>query len=153
MIYTLGRHHLAHFDPHDEQIATHELLKDEAYIEQMLATDSYAIVKNGKVICLAGVMPKTEYIGLAWAILSKSVGTDMLTCTRAISDFLLKSKYARIETPVRRDFSNGHRWVRMMGFCNETPEHGMKYYGYNGETYDMYALYPKEANNGKAQPL
>lgn len=153
MIARLHRQHLKYFNPHDEQIAMNDLLKDETYVNQMLETDAYAIIVDGVVICIAGVMPKTQYIGLAWAVLSKDIGRNMVMCTRAISDFLLKSNYDRIETPVRRDFVNGHRWVKLMGFVNETPETGMKYYGYHGETYDLYALYTKELNNGQTQPL
>jgi hypothetical protein len=44
----------------------------------------------------------------------------------------------RLEIAVRRDFAAGRRWALLLGFERETPA-GMRGYGADGATYDLYA--------------
>ncbi|MGB0817844.1 MAG: hypothetical protein ACPGQQ_02970 [Candidatus Puniceispirillaceae bacterium] len=145
--------HLKHIEMQHDQTAACEWFDKEDYHELLLAGEAYTALHDGEVILCAGVFPTTKWIGTAWALVSACAGPELLRASRAITDFLKKTSYARIETPVRRGFVNGHRWCRLMGFTNETPD-GMKYYGLEGETYDLYAYYPKELKrHGKAQPV
>jgi hypothetical protein len=64
----------------------------------------------------------------------------MIGATRAVKAFMDQNNHIpRMETAVRRDFAEGHRWAQMLGFVNETLEIGMKNYGIDGATYDLYA--------------
>lgn len=127
-----------------EQEFMYDLLKDDSYIDLLASTKAKTVIVEGRVLVCAGVMPITDYMGKAWLLMSKHAGRDLLKLTREVGDFLNKTNYARIETPVMRSYKNGHRWCKILGFVNETPEIGMRNYGFEGETYDLYAMYPKE---------
>ena len=142
--------HLRHIELQPDQEHVKELFERPEYQELLLTDEGYTILHNGTVIVCAGVFPMTDTIGRAWAFVSKDAGRALLPTSRAISDFFKKTHYARIDTPVRRGFINGHRWCKLLGFVNETPEQGMKYYGFDGDTYDLYAFYPKEYGHGEA---
>lgn len=126
-----------------------ELFDLPEYQDLLMVGEGHTAFHNGKIIVSAGVFPLTDYMARAWAIMSATGGRAIVPASRAIYDFLKKSDYVRIDTPVRRDFVNGHRWCQLLGFTNETPENGMKYYGFEGETYDLYAFFPKEQDHGR----
>lgn len=136
--------HLKHIDLQSDQKANCELFDCPDYIELLLMGEAYTAFYNGEIIVIAGVFPLTDYMGRAWALVSENAGRALIPASRKISDFLKETLYARVDTPVRRGFINGHRWAKLLGFTNETPEHGMKRYGFDGETYDLYAFYPEE---------
>lgn len=135
--------HLQHLDLQEEQQFNAQLFKDPAYVELLLTGEAYTVLHDGEIILIAGVLPLTDYMARAWALVSQNAGRALIPASRKISDFLKNVHYARVETPVRRGFINGHRWAKLLGFTNETPERGMKCYGFEGETYDLYAIYPK----------
>jgi hypothetical protein len=118
------------------QIGVMDYLNDD-YAEILLSGESQTAIVNGQVIAIAGVLQLTFNRWQAWALMTEKSGKYMLQCTRAIDDFLDKFEGERIETPVRHDFKAGHRWAKMLGFKNETPNGMIKYD--NGETYDLYA--------------
>lgn len=121
-----------------------DIMFKEEYQQLLACGEARTVLSGGRIVMCAGVFPLTNYMGRAWALLATDQKAEFVRMSRAIRDFLNKSGYARIDTPVRRDYSDGHRWCRLLGFINETPEQGMKYYGHDGLTYDLYALYPKE---------
>lgn len=145
--------HLEHIELQPEQGHVLELFAHEEYQELLLMGEGYTAFHNGNIVVCAGVFPMTDYMGRAWAFVSGTQGRALLPASRAISDFLKKTDYVRIDTPVRRDFINGHRWCKLLGFINETPERGMKYYGFDRMTYDLYAYFPREQDNGRFKPL
>ncbi|MGB0818372.1 MAG: hypothetical protein ACPGQQ_05625 [Candidatus Puniceispirillaceae bacterium] len=145
--------HLRHIDLQDDQRGAEDWLENEHYQQLLMAGDARTALYKGRIVVCAGVFPMTDWIGRVWALVSKDIGRELLPASRAITDFLKKSSYARLETPVRRDFSNGHRWCKLLGFVNETPEQGMKNYGHDGQTYDLYAFFPKEPDHGQIKPF
>ena len=145
--------HLRHIKMQEDQRHVVDLFAQDEYQDLLMMGEGYTGIYNGKIIVCAGVFPLTDYMGRAWALVADDCGRALLPTSRAISDFLKKTDYVRIDTPVRRDFANGHRWCQLLGFENETPEKGMKYYGFDGCTYDLYALFPKELQHGRPQSL
>jgi len=136
--------HLDFINLQEHQKHMKELFDVAEYQELLLTGEAHTAFGETDIALIAGVYPLTNYIARAWALIGDTPGRDLLYATRAIGDFLKQTHYDRIETPVMRDFTKGHRWCKALGFINETPEIGMKYYGFNGETYDLYAFYPKE---------
>jgi hypothetical protein len=134
--------HLEGFEPQDEQMFVSGFLSDPNYREQLTSLPgSYAGIVDGEVLIIAGVTMVYAHIGTSWAILPKGSEKNMVALTRIVKKVLDEHPAKRIETTVRRDFDAGHRWVKMLGFRNETPETGMKNYGVDGMTYDLYARY------------
>lgn len=72
---------------------------------------------------------------MIWGLLD--VDAPMLPLTRAVLDFLCEQNLPRVEAEVAADFAEGHRWIRMLGFTDDTPA-GMRNYR-DGETYHLYS--------------
>lgn len=134
--------HLEGFQEQEWQKDFAGLFKNAAYVD-MLAREGGGIsgIVDGRAMAIAGVMPLYEHIGLAWALIDKRAGPYMLPITRAVRADLEERFYPRIEIHVLRGFEQAHRWAKMLGFVNETPGEGMKNFGMNGETCDLYARY------------
>nr|DAU13512.1 MAG TPA: Protein of unknown function (DUF2833) [Caudoviricetes sp.] len=142
--------HLRHLTVQQDQRYAAELFGRPDYQELLLMGDGYTVLHDGRVVGCGGIWPMTDYMGRAWALVGQEAGPVLLAASRVVRHFLTQNDYVRLDTPVRRDFTNGHRWARLLGFVNETPERGMKYYGYDGGTYDLYALYPQELKHGQS---
>jgi GNAT superfamily N-acetyltransferase len=89
----------------------------------------------------AGIIKLWTGRGIAWALLSKHVHRrEMLYITRWILCFLVWCEQdmdlRRIETPVRCDFPQAHRWAEMLGFVNEGK---MLRYNPDGTSSFLYA--------------
>lgn len=133
--------HLDGFDLQEEQVFMNKYLMSEDYIIQLTdMNDAYSIVYEGKVYAIAGCCKVYDHLGMVWALLSKDT-SNLYGVTKEIRKWLDSQDIPRMETAVRRDFEKGHRWARLLGFVNETPETGMKKFGLNGETCDLYARY------------
>lgn len=115
-----------------------DYLEDPEYANILMTGPAYTGIANGKVIICSGVVKVGLHRYAAWALLSEDSKDYMLQITRAVKDFLKENDMPRVETHVLRDFDQGHRWAKMLGFENETPN-GMRKYGDNGKTYDLYA--------------
>jgi len=135
--------HLNHINVQEDQKHVLELFDQTEYQELLLCGEAYTVLHKGRIVVIAGVFPLTDYMGRAWAVVSADAGRDLLPASRIIADFLKNSSYVRIDTPVRRAFVNGARWCELLKFINETPTTGMKHYGYDGETYDLWAYFPE----------
>lgn len=129
--------HLNGFEVHNWQrsIAEHIKLGFGDMIED---TVSYTCLHEGKVIFIAGVYDINDHRKIAWALVGKDASPHLLYITKKVREFLDSVSYDRIETLVQFEFEQGHRWARMLGFNNETPD-GMMYYGDNGENFCMYS--------------
>ena len=117
---------------------------NEDYHALLMTGDARTVIDGMDVLLCAGVHPMTDTWGRAWALVSQRMGRKMVFITKQIKLFLSAQPYDRIDTPVRREFDNGHRWCDLMGFVKETNEIGMRHFGIDGSTYDLYAMYPKE---------
>ena len=94
-------------------------------------------IDNGRALAIAGIMPKWEGVGMAWAWMSR----DWLRHAREITDEVIRglevSEYPRIEMAVRAEFDRGHRWAKRLGFEMENP--CVKRWGPDGKDYALYA--------------
>jgi hypothetical protein len=113
--------------------------------EQWTAVAANEIAFTGKyddrIVCIAGLTPRWTGLADAWLILDESVkAKELLLITRSIVDIVLHympDPFHRIQTTVRADWPNAHRWAEMLGF---TREGTMRRGGPYGEDLDLYAL-------------
>lgn len=142
---------------HLKQLACHlqdgqkymaELIEHPDYVACLTAGRADTVIHNGLVMVCAGVFPQSPTMGQGWALLSKHSGRVLLETTRHFKAFYKSCEYARIETPVRCDFDAAVKWIKLLGFTNETPQ-GMKNYGFDLEAYYLYAIYPRELQHGQ----
>lgn len=127
-----------HFSIIKLQEAQHELLGYMDTTALCITGKSYTMWDDDKIIGCAGVMPKWRDSAVAWATLSQDAYKHLTRITRLVRAYLdiVQRHYARIETVVRTDFPQGHRWVIMLGFEREGT---MKNYSPQGIDFDMYA--------------
>lgn len=132
--------HLEGFDLQEDQIFMNKYMMDPDYIKQIgELSEAYSGIIDGKVYAVAGVFKPHDHLGMVWALLSKDANMYLTSITKRIKSWLDAETTPRLETAVRRDFEQGHRWAKMLGFVNETPEYGMKKYGIDGSTCDLYS--------------
>ena len=127
------------FVPQKKQEATWVLFKewceredlDEEQIKRTITLDI-----NGTKVAIMGVMPVPQGGGHVWLFFSKEVGLDELliatSCAKGFFKALKEFGYEWIQTPVRNDFRQGHKWATMLGFTKteqqeDILEDGIKY--------------------------
>lgn len=113
-------------------------LDDENYVTMLLEGVAYTAIDGDIVLGCGGMMQITQNRWQAWALVSTATRGKMLKATALVRKFLNEHPVVRLETVVRHDFENGHRWAKALGFVNETPN-GMKKYYEDGCDYDLYA--------------
>lgn len=115
-----------------EHIAALELQEAQAYFGDQLMTPGYAemleaggcgftAMADGRVVACAGCSEAWPGRAIAWALVSKDAGRNMVQLHRAVSGYLMASKHRRIEAWVDEGFIAGIRWMEMLGFACETP--------------------------------
>ena len=87
---------------------------------------------GGKILLCGGVVTIGSYMGIGWAVLSKDAWLYMTPLHYATKRFLDASGLRRIEATVEEGFTEGCRWMRLLGFKFEG---NMPGYGTKGETH------------------
>lgn len=134
--------HLDGFELQDVQAWLHPLLQNEDYRRALtLYGPAHSAIVDGTVVACAGLTHFTPGRAQGWALIGSGAQKHLLGITKAVKAFFDGVNVRRIETPVRTDFVEGHRWVRILGF---TREGTMRNFGEDGQDYDLYA----RVNNG-----
>lgn len=134
--------HLEGFELQDVQAWLHQLLQSEDYRRALtLYGPAFTGIVDGEVVACAGLSHFTPGRAQGWALFGKKAAPHFLAITREVKRFFDGQNVRRVETPVRTDFEQGHRWARMIGF---TREGTMRKFGEDGHDYDLYA----RVNNG-----
>lgn len=100
-------------------------------IAQALQNDPYLKIRgwagergDGSVVAMGGVNELVPWRGVAWMLISGDISRPhMLQLHRFVSERLDEAveRFGRVESYVDRNFHNGHRWMRMLGFRLEAP--------------------------------
>lgn len=90
-----------------------------------------------RVLMCGGVSPQWAGVGALWALVAEQAGSHMLSLHRATKRFIDLQRFRRLEASVEKGFTEGCRWLELMGFEHEGP---MRAYGLNGEDHIRYAL-------------
>ena len=129
--------HLLTLEAQEEQVKELESATIDQALE-MEESGGYSVIKDGKTIACAVIIPLADNRGSISAFFGKHAGPHMLKIYRIARFMLETTDHRRIESVVLTDFPAGHRFMNMLGFKLETPE-GMKNFGPNGENYSLYA--------------
>ena len=97
---------------------------------------------DGSVMAIGGVLPIWEGRGLAWGLLSDSIGASMTTVHRAVlrglNDLFVMD---RVEAQVALEHAEGFRWMRLLGFQQE----GVLRSFYEGQDYALFSRIRRSA--------
>lgn len=123
--------------PAESKVAPPFVLTDEL-CRILERHNSWTILDDGIVVCSAGIIHHWAQRYSAWAYLTELTAGCMLRVTRAYEE-KLEEVQGRIDTTVREDFAEGHRWARLMKFEVETPL--LRAYGPYGEDHTGYVRF------------
>jgi hypothetical protein len=97
---------------------------------------SVSAFDGDRVILCGGIVEQSKGHGACWALLSSKASPHMNWLHYATKRFLSMQDWMRLEATVEEGFSEGCRWVELLGFKFEGK---MLKYGLNGETHLRYA--------------
>jgi hypothetical protein len=104
-----------------------------------IKNQSFSVIFEGKLVACAGIIPKMEGVGVAWALYPPEIGDyhiDPRTARDKLEELIEKHNYRRVEATVRADFPAGASYLRWMGFKREGR---MKKYEPDGTDSFLYA--------------
>ena len=100
---------------------------------------AFTVMHEDAVLVCFGCVEVWEDRATAWTLVSKHAGPHMLVITRIISGALLAAKWRRVEAYVDAGFDAGMRWLKVLGFHNETPDAPMRAYRPDGGDCFMFS--------------
>jgi len=74
-----------------------------------------ALIADEPVAC-GGLYELWPGRALAWTYLGSGVGREFITLHRVVRGHLDTARWRRVEAYVDAGFTNGHRWVKALGF-------------------------------------
>ena len=101
-------------------------LLDDMVPEQLaLSGYEWTAIADGQVVASAGFIPAypdSTMRAVAWAIVSRNISPLIFVKVhRAVKAALRDSPFRRVEANVAVELTEGHRWLRSLGFVVETP--------------------------------
>lgn len=99
------------------------------------AGQAFTALDGDRVIACSGCMEIWDNRAMAWALIAKDAGRHMVGVHKAVAGFLAGAKWRRIEASVDVGFEPGMRWLRMLGFQQETPDPMRAYRPDGGDSY------------------
>ena len=111
------------------------------YLDMCLSGPSFAMYDGLGLSGIGGVIPVWRGRAVGWVVVDRCADRHgWLWATRRVREYLDSVQaagiYRRIETAVCEDFTQGHRWARLLGFVKEGT---MKAYTPDGLDYALYA--------------
>lgn len=71
---------------------------------------------DGDVVACGGLLPVWDNRAQAWMLVGENAGPHFTGIHRSVRDFLVNAPYRRVEAHVDVGFSEGVRWMKMLGF-------------------------------------
>lgn len=107
------------------------------YLKRLQAVGPAASAEvDGKILACAGVAFQGFGMGVLWAFVSKDAGPHFVKLDRCVRRLLDLSNLKRIEATTEVSFTQGCRWLSLLGFENEGR---MRAYGPTGEDHYRFA--------------
>ena len=126
---------------HPDHVAVLDLQPSQAHIDlpgylEALKDAGIALtaVDQGRVVACGGIVI-TEGKGILWGYISADCKRSFVMLDRIVRRLLLNCKLPRVEATVEPHFSNGCRWLSLLGFRFDKPLFG---YGPSGEDHVQY---------------
>lgn len=93
------------------------LLRDANYED---AGPAFSAKIGDRIICCAGLVEVTKYRAFTWAVVAKQdFAQRFIGIHRAVLGFLNEQTYKRIDAQVALHDTDGHRWMKLLGFQRE----------------------------------
>ncbi len=84
------------------------------------AGPAFSACVEGRIIGCAGLVEMTPYRAYTWALIAKQdFAQRFVGIHRAVLRFLNEQTYKRIDAQVAFHDTDGHRWMRLLGFQRE----------------------------------
>lgn len=138
-IQPFHRSHYSRLNPQIQQIKAKGLPASQ--LEAIEASYTFTVFADDTPIAVAGLIEHWAGRWMAWCILSEDARRHLFALTKIARQHLALIAEDRVEASVDCDFSEGHRWLKLLGFECETPR--AKHYSGNTD----YALYAKVGAN------
>ena len=131
-VFSFKPSHVEEFVPQKAQEPTWEMFKNlgdvgMSWTEESKRTISLQI--DGRTASIMGVLPLPEAGGHVWLFFAKHVGMEELliatSCVKGFMNALKAFGYEWVQTPVRNDFRQGHKWASMLGFAPTEKEEAL----------------------------
>lgn len=134
----LTKEHLDEVLNHPSNAEAKKVYTEEIYKVLINSEHSFAGVLEGRVLICAGLEQLWRNRSVVWTLISTKNKLDFIYVHKAAKRFLnLVATDIRIEMHVIKDFKQGHRWARLLGF--ELEAACMKQFAY-GVDYSLYAM-------------
>lgn len=91
---------------------------------------------DGKIIACCGIASQFSGVGTMWAVISEDAGRHFIRLHKCGVRLLSIPKLRRIEATSETSFTQGCRWLELLGFQSEGV---MRSYGPHGEDHVRYA--------------
>lgn len=85
-------------------------------VELSKISDVWCCEQDGKIVAMGGIVPIWEGRGQAWMLVANVAGVRMTHVHRVVLQKLVSSSCTRIEATVDVGFTQGVRWMKMLGF-------------------------------------
>jgi len=129
--------HLAGMKVQGAQQALREYVTEDV-MRGLEAFESYTALRGEEAVMCGGFIEHWPGRVEMWAYLSGDIGKDFIAVHKKVQRFIRCCTANRIEAVVDCSFSQGHRWLRMLGFRLEAPR--MKMYSIDGRDHALYAI-------------
>lgn len=140
MIEPFHPEHLERLLLQPSQAMLQPALADRQYGEHLYSGGpAYTGLAGDQVIACIGLFEMWENRAYAWGLIAKEAGPHFIHITKAVLRAMEMHQFRRIETAVLCNFTQGHRWARLLGFKHEGT---MKSYTPTGEDCELYARVP-----------
>lgn len=100
---------------------------------------------EGSVLFAGGMIPIWGGVAEGWLVVDKdfkkSFNKAPKLMIKSIREYFRSLPYTRIQTVVRSDFPEGHRFIKILGFKHEGI---MRKYGMDGYDYHRYSIINEE---------
>lgn len=105
------------------------------YAEMLARHLAYTLRDAERVIACAGVVPCDRDVGFTWAFLSVHARPHLARLHKAALRMFEVSGFARLIATSEADFTEGCRWLELLGFTRDEPLPG---YGPDGRDHVAY---------------
>lgn len=111
-------------------------IRDEHLLTLQNGKHAYTIIIEGRVLLCGGIIQYWEGRGEAWSFIAADCKKDFYRIHKIVKRFFELSDLKRIEATVDYNFTQGHRWIKSLGFVCEAPL--LKSYLPNGGDSSLY---------------
>lgn len=98
---------------------------------------SYSGMAGDRVIFCGGFHEYWPGRVESWCVIANDARAEFLALFKMVKKKIESVPFRRIESVIKLDFKEGHRWMRLLGFKKEAEV--MRGYGPMGEDFALYA--------------